>query len=71
MKNGTKDGCVLRRDCLEGQRLPSPDAFIERVQLVGLQRSTLEHLDHSRLDAGEAYKHAQVKGQRAIENRRW
>lgn len=58
----------LRRDWLESRRSPSPDALVERVQLIGLQRPPLEHLDHSRLDAGEANtrKHAQVKGQCAI-----
>lgn len=56
-----------RRNWLEGQRSQSPDALIECVQLVGLQRPPLEHLDHSRLDAGKAYKHAQVKGQHATE----
>lgn len=66
--NAKTDGRRLRRDWLESQRSPSPDALVERVQLIGLQRPPLEHLDHSRLDAGEANtrKHAQVKGQCAI-----
>lgn len=66
MKTAMKGGGVLRRDWPEGRRLPSPDALIERVQLVGLQRAALEHLAYSRLDASEAYKQAQVKGQHAI-----
>lgn len=44
------------------ESVPSPDALVERVELVGLQRATLEHLDHSRLDAGGT-KQTQVRGQ--------
>lgn len=41
----------------ETESLPSPDALVERVQLVGLQHAALEHLDHSRLDAGGTNRH--------------
>lgn len=63
MKNALSRRC----DWLEGQRSQSPDALIKGVELVGLQRPPLKHLDHGRLDAGEAYKHAPVKGQHATD----
>lgn len=41
----------------------SPDALVKRVQLVSLQSSALEHLDHSWLDTENTHRRIQVRSE--------